>query len=185
MDPLTLGIGAIGLGLQFFGGAEASSKAKEAYGIQANITGIEGQVNDQRRQAMELSARRQQMEIFRNQQRARSMATNAAVSQGAQFGSGLQGGLAQVDAQSNFNLQGVNENLSIGRNIFSLDDQISKQKLALSGVQGEMATAQGISTLGGSILKSSGTIGNIFGSFGGKADLSAFGFNPIRGASGQ
>lgn len=184
MDPLTLGISAIGLGMQLFGGASAAGKAKEAYNIQSNISGLEGQVNDQRRQAMELSARRQQMEIFRNQQRARAMATNSAVNQGAQFGSGLQGGLAQVTDQSLTNAQGVNQNLEIGRNIFGFDDQISKQKMALSQVQGQMATDQGISTLGGSILKGAGTISNIAGSFG-KMDLSSFGFNPIRGASGQ
>lgn len=191
MDPLTLGISAVGLGLQAFGGFSAASKAKEAYGIQSQISGLEGQVNDQRRTAMELSARRQSMEIFRNNQRARSLALNNATQQGASYGnsSGLPGGTAQVDAQSTFNLQGVNQNLDIGRNIFGLDDQISKQKLALSGVQSQMMTDQSVSQLGGSISKSAGTLGSIgqygYGQVSGGLNLSGVGFNPIRGASGQ
>lgn len=191
MDPLTLGISAVGLGLQAFGGFSAASKAKEAYGIQSQISGLEGQVNQQRQTAMELSARRQSMEIFRNNQRARSMALNNATQQGASYGnsSGLPGGIAQVDAQSSFNLQGINQNLEIGRNIFGLDDQISKQKLALSGVQSQMMTDQSIGQLGGSITKSAGTLGSIaqygYGQASGGLNLSGVGFNPIRGVSGQ
>lgn len=191
MDPLTLGIAAVGLGTQLFGGMSASAHAKEAYGIHSNITGLEGQVNDQRRTAMELSARRQSMEIFRNSQRARATAINNATNQGANYGnsSGLPGGLAQVADQSMFNLQGVNQNLELGRNIFGLDDQISRQKLALSGVQGSMATDQGISQLGSSIAGNAGTLGKMgqygYGQLGGGFNLSSFGFNPIKGASGQ
>lgn len=163
MDPLTLGIAAVGVGLQLFGGASASAHAKEAYGIQQNITGLEGQVNNQRHEAMELSARRQSMEIFRNSQRARAQAVNNATNQGANYGnsSGLPGGLAQVADQSMFNLQGINQNLELGRNIFGLDDQISKQKLALSGVQSSMVTDQGISQLGSSIAGNAGTLGKV------------------------
>lgn len=191
MDPLTLGISAVGLGLQAFGGFSAAGKAKEAYGIQSQITGLEGQVNQQRQTAMELSARRQSMEIFRNNQRARAMAVNNATNQGASYGnsSGLPGGLAQVQDQSTFNLSGVNQNLQIGENIFGLDDQISKQKLALSQVQSQQATYQGIGQLGGGILKSAGTLGNIgqyaYGTYSNGMNLTGLGFNPIKGASGQ
>lgn len=187
MDPISAGLGAIGLGMQLFGGISAASHAKEAYGIQSQITGLETQVNDQRRTAMELSASRQQMEIFRNNQRARSMAVNNATNQNAQFGSGLQGGLAQIQGQSLFNLAGVNQNLSIGRNIFGINDKISQQKLALSGVQSEMVTDQSISGFGSSLMKSSGTISNIAGAVGGGngVNLSWLGYNPIRGVSGQ
>lgn len=167
MDPLTLGIGAVGLGLQVFGGFSAASAAKQAYGIQQNITGLEGQVNDQRRQAMELSARRQQLENFRNTQRVRAMGMNAAVNQGAQFGSGLQGGQAQATDQGNFNALGVSQNLQIGRNMFGLQDQISQQKLALSGVQSSQATDQAWAGLGGALTKNAGTISNISQGVGG------------------
>src|SRR5882757_6773508 len=132
MDPLTLGLGAVSLGMQLFGGLSAASDTKKAYGIQQNITGLEGNVNQQRQAAMELSARRQSLENFRATQRAQSQGLNNAVSQGAQFGSGLAGGEAQITAQGAFNNQGINQNLEIGRNIFGLNDKISQQKLALS-----------------------------------------------------
>lgn len=163
MDPLTLGIGAVGLGMQIFGGVSASQDAQKAYGIQQNITGLDTQVNAQRQQQMVLSNSRQQMENFRNVQRARAQGMNAAVNQGAQFGSGISGGQAQATDQGNFNSLGMNQNLQIGENMFSLDNQISQQKLALSGVQSSMATDQSIAGLGSTLTKGAGTISNIFG----------------------
>lgn len=165
MDPLTIGIAAVGIGLQAFGGFGASAKAKEASEIQGRIAGFESQVNDQRRTAMELSAQRQTLEMFRTSQRSRAMAINNATNQGASYGnsSGLPGGLAQIQDQTLFNVQGVNQNLQIGENIFALDDKISQQKVALSSVQSDMATDQSLSNLGGSLVKDSSTIGNIAG----------------------
>lgn len=178
MDPLTAGIGAAGLALQLFGGMAASQKAHEAFGIQTQITGLERQANNQRQTAMELSARRQTLELYRTSQRARALAVNNATNQGASYGnsSGLPGGLAQVADQTMFNVQGVNQNLELGRNMFGIDDKISQQKLALSGVQSSMATDQGISNLGGSITNNAKTIGQI-GSYGfGK--MGSIGINP-------
>lgn len=181
MDPLTLGIGAIGLGMQIFGGIGASEQAEKANQVQQQIAGVEKQVNGQRRDAMELSARRQQMEVFRNNQRQRAMATNAAVNQGAQFGSGLQGGLAQVQDQSMYNSLGISQNLEIGRNIFGFNDQITDYKSQLSSIQTQMGQDQGIASFGGSISKSAGMLGqmgqgfgNMFGGGGGLANGQAF-----------
>lgn len=176
MDPLTLGIGAVGLGMQIFGGMSASEHADQANQVQQQIAGLEKDVNGQRRDAMELSARRQQMEVFRNNQRQRAMATNAAVNQGAQFGSGLQGGLAQVQDQSMFNSLGISQNLQIGRNIFGFNDQITSYKAQLSSIQTEMGKDQGMASLGGSISKSAGMLGQMgqsFGSGGGGGGLSS------------
>lgn len=166
MDPLTLGIGAVGLGLKLFGGFSASSDAKKAAGIEQNIAGLEGDVNAQRQQAMELSARRQQLEIFRNAQRVRAQGLNAAVSQGANFGTGLIGGQNQATSQGLFNSEGVNQNLEIGRNIFGINNKITGQKQQLAEVKGDIATDQGWASLGGSILSSAGTISNIAGAAG-------------------
>jgi len=47
------------------------------------------------------------------QAQARSQAT--ATSQGAQFGSGLQGGLAAAEDQGGVNALGISQNLGIGR----------------------------------------------------------------------
>lgn len=180
MDPLTLGIAAVGIGMQVFGGMSASEHANQANQVQQQIAGLEQGVNGQRRDAMELSGRRQQMEVFRNNQRQRAMATNAAVNQGAQFGSGLQGGLAQVQDQSMFNSLGISQNLQIGRNIFGLNDQITGAKAQVSSIQTQMGQDQGIASLGGSISRSAGTLGQMgqgFGSGGGGGLAAGNAFN--------
>lgn len=166
MDPISIGISAVGLGMQLFGGISASQKANQIAGVQAQIAGQEGQINDQRRAQMELEGRRSQLEIFRNGQRARAQGLNAATNQGAAQGSGVQGGQAQATSQSYFNAQGINQNLAIGRNIFGIQDQITKNKQQVSMLGGEMATDQGIASLGASLMKSGPTMGNIGGAIG-------------------
>jgi hypothetical protein len=161
MNPLSLGIGVIGLGLQAFGAFGAADNAKQAAEISKNIAGFEQGINEQRRTQMQLTARRQQTEIFRNMQRQRAMATAAAVNQGASTGSGLSGGLAQITGQSLFNSQGINQNLEIGQNIFSLNNSISSEKMKMADVQADMAENQAWASLGGSLVNNAGTIGNL------------------------
>lgn len=163
MDPLTLGIGAISLGMQFFGGAKAAEASSQSAQASQRIAGLEQDVNAQRKTAMELSSRRQQMEIFRNNQRARAMASNAAVNQGAQFGSGIQGGLAQVQDESMTNYLGVSKNLEIGNNIFGINDKISQQKSLISGLQSDAATYNGISSMGGSLMGANKAMTSLYG----------------------
>lgn len=164
MDPLsalTAATQVVGLGMSLFGGASAASDAKQAANIQSNIAGLEGGLEDQRHTAMELSARRQSVETLRNNQRLRAQAVNTAVAQGAQFGSGLSGGLAQVQDQGLFSLAGLNQNLEIGETMFNINKEITGQKQQLAQVQGQMATDQGIASLGGALVKSGGAIGQI------------------------
>lgn len=160
-DPVSAGLQVIGLGLQLYGGIEASRKAHEAANINVGIAADEQKINAQKQEAMQLSSRRQQLEVFRNQQRLRAQATNAAVNQGAQFGSGLQGGLAQVDDQSLFNAQGINQNLEIGQNIFGINNDISSKKMQLAQIGADQATATGVSSLGGALVKDGPVIGQL------------------------
>jgi len=166
MDPitgLTLATQVVGLGLSIFGGASSASDAKHAAQIQSNIAGLEGGLEDQRHTAMELAARRNSLEVLRANQRARSTAINNATNQGAQFGSGLQGGLAQVTDQGTFNLAGVNQNLEIGEAMFGINKQITGQKQQLAQVQGQQSTDQGLASFGGSVMRAGPTIGNLGG----------------------
>jgi hypothetical protein len=171
MDPVSIGIQAVGMGMKLFGAFSGASDSSE-YASQNNSYeqqkfGLEKQVNQQRQQAMELSARRQQLEVFRNTQRARAQGLNAATNQGAQFGSGLQGGQAESASQGLFNAQGINQNLQIGQNIFGLDNQItginSQQSTLKARYQSQQAQDQAWQSLGGSLMQSGGTIGNISG----------------------
>lgn len=160
-DPISAGLQVVGLGLQIYGGMESSRKAHEAANINVGMAQDEQKINAQKQEAMQLSGRRQQLEIFRNQQRMRAQATNAAVNQGAQLGSGLQGGLAQVDDQSMFNAQGVNQNLEIGQNIFGINNDISSKKMQLARIGADQATATGVSSLGGALVKDGPVIGQL------------------------
>lgn len=174
---------AIGLGMSIFGGLSQSAIAKEQAGVSADIATQEQGIKDQKQQAMELAGRRQQLEIIRNNQRARSMAENAAVNQGAQFGSGLQGGLAQITDQSEFNLVGVNSALETGRNIAGYNNQISKDKIRIAQLGGDSASAGGFASLGGSIMKAGPTIGALSGGFGGKSSSAGGNYSGTPGAS--
>lgn len=145
--------------MQFMGSAKASSAADSYYKTQSDIAGLEGQVNDQRKAAMEIDARRRQLEIIRNNQRARSMAQTTATSQGAQQGSGLQGAYGGITGQSETNLLGVNQNLEIGRNIFGLDTKISADRVAAAGYQGQQASGQAMAQMGGAMMGASGKVG--------------------------
>lgn len=166
MDPITGGLAVIGLGMQLFGGISGSQDAARAHAVQQQIAGQESILNDQKRQAMELNNRRSQLENVRNTQRARAMGLNAAVNQGAQFGSGIAGGQAQAQDQGNYNALGMNQSLQFGRTAFDINGRITGLKSELSSVQTDQATDQGIMSMGGSILGSSKTLGNISQGFG-------------------
>lgn len=166
---LGAGVSAVGLGMSIFGGLEQSHIAKEQAGVSADIAKQEQGINDQKQQAMELAGRRQQLEIIRNNQRARALAENNATNQGAQFGSGLQGGLAQVADQSLFNLVGVNSALETGRNIAGYNNTISQDKIRMAQLGGDAASAAGFASLGGSILKAGPMVGALSGGFGSRS----------------
>lgn len=163
MDPITLGLGALGLGMQVFGGLGASSAAKAASLTAQAEVGQEQALNNVKQQQMNLSANRQQMETFRNVQRARAQGLNAAVQGGAQFGSGLQGGQAQASDQGGYNNLGVRQNQQFGNQIFGIDQNITSLKGQISQDQGTQASDTALAGVGGSLTKSAGTMSNIFG----------------------
>lgn len=158
MEALMMAAGAAVSLIGGMGGAEASSSY---YKTQQDIGSLEGKVNDQRKAAMEVDARRRQLEVVRNNQRARSLAETSATSQGSQFGSGLQGAYGGISGQSNTNLTGINQNLEIGRNIFGLDTQISADRIAASGYQSQMNTDKAMGQLGGALMGSAGKVGQM------------------------
>jgi hypothetical protein len=164
--------------MQIFGGMGQAKASAEAAKISKDEAAQEEGINTAKRQQMELEARRTQLENVRNNQRARAMATNSAVNQGAQFGSGLQGGLAQVDAQTDYNMFGVNSALQTGRAISGFNSKISADKMQMADVQSQGAEAAGLSSLGGALIKNSGFVGQLsqgFGNVASKAGSAAFG----------
>lgn len=183
MNPiadLQAGLAIVGLGMSIFGTSKQVSATKQMGVVaqnQANasmeIANLDKQVNEQRRQQMVLTAQRQQLQTIRYSQLARSMALTSATSQGAQFGSGLQGGYGQISGDKNTNLLGVNQNLEIGQNIFNLDNLMDDQKIKLAQygadmakLQGKSSTGAGLSSLGSSVGKAAGPLGSLLGGFG-------------------
>lgn len=168
MDFLSAGLGIVGLGMQIFGGISGSQDAQRQAEISGQISQQEQAINAQKQTQMQLSARRQDLEIFRQTQRARAQSEAVATNQGAQFGSGLQGGLGQVQSQGMFNAAGINQNLEIGQNIFAANNQISGLRAQSAQVSSDQAFDQGIASLGGSVVRAGPIIGafgrNIYGS---------------------
>lgn len=164
-NPIGAAAGIVGLGLSIFGGIEKSRIAGEIAESQQQISKYEMQQEAVRRRAMQLSARRQQVEVLRNQQRARSLALQAATTQGAQQGSGLQGGYGQIAGATQWNLAGIQQNLGFGEEMFGLNAQISQQKQRIASLGGESATASGIGSLGSMLTGSVPSLGKLqFGS---------------------
>lgn len=161
MDPVSLGVSVVGLGMSIYGGFKQSADAQQEAKISQEITGAQQQQNDIRKQQMELSSSRSQLENVRTAQRARSMATMSAVSQGAQFGSGLQGGLAQVSDAASWQNQGIVQNTQLGEGMFGLQNQISGYQSQMASLKGQEATDAGWASLGGSLMKSAGPLGNL------------------------
>lgn len=178
MDPVTLGIGAAGLATSLFFGQRAGEDAQKINADEQQKFGLEQQVNAQRQSAMELSGRRQQLETFRNMQRARSAGLTNASNQGAQYGSGLGGGQADVTNQGYFAAQGVNQNLQIGRNIFGLDNSITGINSNESNLKADQAGNQQWASLGGAVMSNAGTLGKVgtygFGQIGNAASNMSF-----------
>lgn len=111
-----------------------------------SIFGLEQGNEAQRRQAMEIDARRNQLEIIRNQQRGRALALTAATAQGASRGSGLQGGYGQISGQTGVNLLGIQQNLQVGRNIFDNNAAISAQRLGMADLENLYAIQRAANT---------------------------------------
>lgn len=152
MDPFTMAMGVAGLALQLGGGIMGAGGAKKKAEAQQHQIQLEQQAEEQRRQYMELDAHRKEMEIVRNQQRARSLALTNSTGQGASQGSGLQGGYGQIAGQSGVNFQGIQQNLEIGRNIFDINRLISQEKVNQAQGGTDMAFGQGLGALGGAFL---------------------------------
>jgi len=166
MAAVTAAVAAAGIGMSIYGSVQQSKAAKQQAAAQQQMIAAEKEAEEARRRQMELDARRKSMEVIRNQQRARSLALAAASNQGALLGSGLQGGYAQIAGQTGVNIAGIQQNLALGRDIFSANEDLSNAKMAYARYGSDLATARGWSSIGGTLVSNAGTIGNLMGGFG-------------------
>lgn len=155
-----------GVGLSAVGMLQQTKAAKQQAAAQTAITQKEQEAEAVRKRATELDARRRQLEIVRNQQRARSLSLTSASAQNAQQGSGLPGGYGQISGDTGTNLLGVTQNLQLGREIFDINAAISQQRIKLSQAGSSFATGSAVSSFGGVLLKNLGNISRLSGAFG-------------------
>jgi len=107
---------------------------------------LEMQADQQRRQAMEIDARRRMLQTVRTAQQAQSSALAASVNQGGQFSSGLAGGRATVSGEAATSELGISQNLQIGEKLFDINSQIDINKLSIADIESKSSQAQGISS---------------------------------------
>lgn len=161
MDPITLGLSVVGIGLQLFGGLGQADVSHQQAKVSQDIAAQEQGINAQKQQQMQLESRRSLLQNFRNAQRLRSQATSAAVNQGALYGSGLPGGLAGITDTETESALGINQATEIGTNIFALNNKISADKSQLAALGGQAAYDQALGGIGGLIGKNAGTFGGL------------------------
>lgn len=124
-------------------GASYTASSASADINKSIISGEQG-LEEQRRQTMELSYRRSQLEIIRNQQRARATGLTTTVAQGANRGqsSALGGAYGQFSGQANTGLLANDQNLQIGRSMFDINRGISANKIGMLDLQTQYAGQQ-------------------------------------------
>lgn len=142
-------IAGIGLALRVVGGIAQTAGARREYRAL-------NQIEDVRETQMRLDATRQRREQIRQMLTARSVARSNAVNQGAQYGSGILGGLYQTTGQTNRNLGDINTNEELGSQIFQLNKQVGRARTT-------QVTGAGLSSLGDSLIQNSSTIARIGG----------------------
>jgi hypothetical protein len=169
--------GVASVGLQVYGMQQNKKAAEQQAAANAVIIDAQKKQNALKETSMDLDYRRRQLEALRAAQRARSAGLTAANSQGAIFGSGLQGGFGQIQGATQTNLLGLNQAYTLGQQNFRLDDQISQGRLMASQAQTTASNAAGITSLGGSILSSIGAFSRLTQGFGGSSSIAGSGLD--------
>lgn len=152
-----------GLAVSAAGALMQSSAADKAAEAQKQIYGEQQKQETVREQSAELDARRRRREIIRQGIIARSQALATGTSQGAQFGSAMPGAMGQITGQQNWSLQGVDQSLAFGKEIFASNRNILAHRKTEAAAGANMALGQGISSFGGKMSSSAVSFGNVFG----------------------
>lgn len=157
---------AAGLAATVYGGVKQYQAAQQQFGAEQKIFGLEQNAEAQRKQMMELNANRMSLQAVRNQQRARSMALSSSTGQGAQFGSGLQGGYGQISGEAGVNLLGISQQLGAGENLFGINKDIQGQRMQYAQAGSQSYTGGAIAGAGSQIFNASRSSGKNLNFFG-------------------
>ena len=139
--------GVAGVGAQIYGTMVQAEGAKEATEASKRAEGL-------RKVQMEIESKRNTRDIIRKAIIARGEAVSSANTQGAGQGSGLQGGIAGIEATKGAGVSDQLGNVQVGNQMF-------KANAAIADAQGKQSMGAGISSLGGAILSMQEPIGRL------------------------
>lgn len=159
-------VGAVGLAASALGVGTSIYGAEQQSEAQQQMLAIQQKEQEQRKNLFEIEQQRKRVEDLRQGQIAQSTARANAVSQGAQFGSGLLGGLAEIQGESNYNILGIQQNTQVGENLFSLDQQLTQAKIASAQASTYQQIGSSLTSFGGQAISSMGEIGKLTSGFG-------------------
>jgi hypothetical protein len=140
------GLGIEGAGITGQGLAAIGTMTDQhgIYQANQNIANDQSAINQVNYNTARMTISRNQLQETRNAQVARATAIAGATNQGAQFGSGLAGGTAQVTDQAQNNLLGLNQAMKSAGQIFTLNQDISNQNRAATSYGNNASMWQGI-----------------------------------------
>lgn len=150
-------VGILGSVVSLVGNVVSASAQQQMVNEQ---TAASKRAENAREQQMQLDAQRRRRQAVRESLLARSMSLSAGVNQGAQYGTGVAGGMAGAVNQGLENQQGINSGEILGSRIFQANrDYFDATQRGQAG----MAMGQGISAIGGAITNNAGAIGRLGG----------------------
>lgn len=152
--------GLIGTAISLAGSIYSSVSQQK---MVAEQTRASKKAENAREQQMRLDAANRRRQSVREAILARSMSLSAGTAQGAQYGSGVAGGLGNAVAQGAENQQVTSASEILGGRVFSANREYFD---ATQRGSAAVAIGQGISAIGGAITSNAGSIqrlGTYFG----------------------
>lgn len=146
---------ALGTGVSLYGSLSAASAQKTMAQNEQNAAQWQENV---KRQQMQLDTQRRQRQAVRQTLAARAMALTAGANQGAEFGSGVAGGLGQAMSEGAGIQQGASAANYLGGQLADANKAFVDART--QGME-SIASAQAISSLGQGIVSLAPTIGRL------------------------
>lgn len=161
-------LGGVGLYEQHQGLNQQKDASNQMAQAQTDEINQQKKVEADRQKQMDLDYKRQQLQILRDTQRARSVSLAVSTSQGINQGSSiLSGSYAGESGASGTQQLALNQNYSIGQDIFGLNQNISDARIRYANAQSayqvggaNAGMGAGLTSLGGAFITSAGTLGS-------------------------
>lgn len=153
----------LGLGVSIFGTVMQMDAAQKAAAAQKKALQFQMQAEASREQASKLDAMRRKREAIRQGIIQRSQALSTGTNQGAQYGTALPGAYGQIGGQTAFNIAGITGQQMLAGDVFAANRGVFRARKDEADAGAQSALGAGISSLGGALGKSLGSIGKLGG----------------------